>query len=50
MADNNDNVCAHKMCNCMVNNDTEYCSEHCEDAVDQDMTEIKCDCGHPTCQ
>ncbi len=49
MADENDNTCAHKMCNCMTNNDNDYCSDHCEDAADQDLTEIKCDCGHAGC-
>ncbi len=50
MADDNDNKCAHEMCNCMVTGDDDYCSEHCEDAEDQDMDEISCDCGHPGCQ
>ncbi len=45
-----DNKCAHDMCSCMVSGDDDYCSEHCEDAEDQDMDEISCDCGHPGCQ
>jgi hypothetical protein len=32
-----------------VTGDAEYCSDHCEDAADQDLTEINCDCGHPGC-
>jgi hypothetical protein len=45
----NDNKCAHEMCDCMVNDDADYCSDHCEKADDQDITEIKCDCGHSAC-
>jgi hypothetical protein len=41
--------CGHEMCRCSVSGDTEYCSDHCRDAEDQDMTEIACDCGHPGC-
>lgn len=41
--------CAHEMCDCVVIGDAEYCSDHCKDAVDQDLTEIKCDCGHSGC-
>ena len=50
MADRDDNKCGHEMCVCAVTgDDTEYCSDHCEDAADQDLTEINCDCGHPGC-
>jgi hypothetical protein len=48
MAD--DNKCAHDACVCMVTDDSDYCSEHCEDADDQDLVEISCDCGHPACE
>ncbi len=41
--------CKHELCVCAAQADSEYCSDHCKDAVDQDMTEIKCDCGHPHC-
>lgn len=41
--------CEHEMCVCKVGEDAEYCSDHCRDAVGQDMTEIRCDCGHPSC-
>lgn len=44
-----DFVCAHEMCSCTVGEEDDYCSDHCEDAVDQDIVEIKCDCGHPAC-
>ncbi|MGC2237688.1 MAG: hypothetical protein WA584_16110 [Pyrinomonadaceae bacterium] len=47
MAD--ENKCGHEICVCTVSGDDEYCSEHCEDAEDQDMTEIACDCGHSGC-
>ena len=42
--------CAHKVCVCLVNKDSEfgdYCSQHCKDAGD--MIELKCDCGHDAC-
>ena len=44
-----DNKCAHGACNCAVDDDTEYCSDHCEDAAGQDIIEINCDCGHDGC-
>lgn len=47
MAD--DNKCKHDLCVCMVGGDQEYCSDHCRDAVDQDIVEIRCDCGHSCC-
>ncbi len=47
---NENNKCSHEMCHCQVGEDTTYCSDHCKDAVDQDLTEIKCDCGHPSCE
>ncbi len=47
MAD--ESKCAHDLCVCARAENSEYCSEHCKDAVDQDLTEIRCDCGHPNC-
>jgi len=47
MAD--DNKCAHEICDCAAKADSKYCSDHCRDADDQDIVEIKCDCGHPGC-
>ena len=47
MAD--ENKCAHSLCVCAKAPDSDYCSQHCEDAVDQDITEIRCDCGHTGC-
>ena len=47
MADNN--KCAHDICECPRSNDSDYCSQHCQDAVDQDITEIRCDCKHSGC-
>lgn len=41
--------CSHEMCQCAVQEETEYCSDHCRDAADQDMVEISCDCGHAGC-
>jgi predicted nucleic acid-binding Zn ribbon protein len=45
----NENKCAHQLCNCSVRADDKYCSDHCRDAVDQDIVEIRCDCGHTGC-
>jgi hypothetical protein len=45
----NDNKCSHDACVCMVRDNEEYCSEHCENAAEQDIVEIRCDCGHPAC-
>ena len=42
--------CLHTACVCRVADDEEYCSQHCENAGNQDITEIKCDCGHPGCE
>jgi len=47
MADNG--ICAHDPCRCSTSGDDEYCSDHCREAADQDITEITCDCGHPAC-
>ena len=47
MAD--DNKCGHKICGCPVAGDASYCSDHCREAVKQDITEIACDCGCPAC-
>ena len=41
--------CKHPMCNCLTVGEKEYCSDHCRDAVDQDLVEIACDCGHSGC-
>jgi hypothetical protein len=49
MEDDN-NKCAHSACNCMVVDNQKYCSDHCEDADDQDIVEITCDCGHAACR
>ena len=48
MADGN--KCGHEICTCSVGEGEEYCSEHCEDAVRQDLTEITCDCRHQGCE
>lgn len=44
------NKCAHPLCECLVSDDSEFgnfCSAQCETA--KDVTELKCDCGHPGC-
>lgn len=48
MADE-DNKCGHAGCMCTVGGDMEYCSQRCENAEDEGITEITCDCGHPGC-
>jgi hypothetical protein len=43
--------CAHPTCKCLVSKDSphgKYCSEHCKEAAD--LTELRCDCKHPTCR
>lgn len=44
-----DNKCAHGQCMCLTTGDAKYCSSYCENAGDQDLTEIACDCGHSEC-
>ena len=41
--------CAHELCNCRADKDSNYCSPYCENAADSGVTEIKCDCRHPAC-
>lgn len=48
MAENN-NKCARDACSCTVADGVNYCSDHCKKADDQDIIEIKCDCGHSGC-
>lgn len=49
MADD-DNKCAHGVCNCMAEGDSDYCSEYCENAEDTDVAEIACGCQHAGCR
>jgi hypothetical protein len=45
--------CAHQLCTCTVTGDGpwgKYCSALCQEAEDQDVTELLCDCKHPACQ
>jgi hypothetical protein len=47
---NGANKCAHPACKCLVPDNSQfgkYCSAHCETA--QEVSELKCDCGHPGC-
>lgn len=45
--------CAHEGCVCMATADSDYCSPYCEAAggnvVSDDITVIKCECGHQGC-
>ena len=41
--------CGHEMCDCSAPEGAKYCSDHCRDAKDQDIVEIRCDCGHDGC-
>lgn len=47
--ENDTSKCAHDICVCARREGSEYCSDHCKDAVDQDLIEIKCDCPCPGC-
>ncbi len=44
------NKCKHKLCNCVVGDDQDFCSEICKESVDQDIVELNCDCGHKACE
>lgn len=41
-------TCAHEICACAAQEDSEYCSDRCRAAA-EGMTEIACDCGHSGC-
>jgi hypothetical protein len=43
-----ENTCGHDACNC-PSSDSGYCSDHCKNAHEQDIVEIRCDCGCPGC-
>ncbi len=43
------NICEHNICNCAVTGDSKFCSDHCREATEQNINEIKCDCGCPAC-
>jgi hypothetical protein len=47
MAD--ENKCAHKLCNCAVDDNSKYCSPQCESADAEDVLAIECECRHPGC-
>ncbi|HVG38818.1 MAG TPA: hypothetical protein VM870_06000 [Pyrinomonadaceae bacterium] len=47
MADKDDNICEHPVCQCVKAKGSDYCSAYCEGA--RDTTEIACSCGHPGC-
>jgi hypothetical protein len=43
--------CAHPACECQVEKGGQfgkYCSERCK--IKGDITELRCDCGHPACK
>jgi hypothetical protein len=48
MADNE--KCAHDVCRCAADGDSDYCSVYCENADDTGVTEIACGCEHATCR
>lgn len=41
--------CKHDLCVCPATEDSDYCSDFCENSAESDMIAIKCDCGHPGC-
>lgn len=45
-----DNKCSHEACSCPAPADAKHCSDHCREVMDQDIVEIKCDCGHADCE
>ena len=47
MGDKDKNRCAHPGCSCLVTDNSEYCSPHCETV--KSGVEISCGCGHPQC-
>ena len=47
MDDKKKNPCAHPGCSCLANNDSKYCSPHCETV--KTGSELACECGHPQC-
>jgi hypothetical protein len=47
MAD--DHKCGHDICTCTVAGSDQFCSDHCREAKEQDIVEIKCDCGCLNC-
>ena len=50
MADNKkDGKCGRETCGCPAAEDSDYCSQECEDASKVHMMEIGCSCGHPEC-
>ena len=40
--------CAHGVCNCPADAESDYCSPYCEAAKPTEQVQV-CDCGHPTC-
>jgi hypothetical protein len=45
--------CGNDLCNCTISapvgSDAAYCSDYCQDAVDQSIESETCSCGHPPC-
>jgi len=41
--------CKRDTCGCPPSEDSDYCSQECEDASKVHMMEIGCSCGHPEC-
>jgi hypothetical protein len=55
MSEPDQKVCAHGLCNCLADADSDYCSPYCSqvglrtnNTVDDNQI-VVCDCGHPTC-
>ncbi|HLM03060.1 MAG TPA: hypothetical protein VK400_18560 [Pyrinomonadaceae bacterium] len=46
---NTEEKCAQELCRCPRANDSDYCSQQCEDAAGADITGIMCECGHAGC-
>ncbi len=41
--------CGHNICNCVVVDEAQYCSESCQEANSNDATDEPCDCGCAGC-
>jgi predicted nucleic acid-binding Zn ribbon protein len=41
--------CKHDLCSCTVNKGNDFCSDHCREATEHEILEIKCDCGCLNC-
>lgn len=48
MEQSDEKLCAHSICNCPAEAESDYCGPYCEEASATEAVQL-CDCGHPTC-